>query len=528
MIQKDILRTISGQRKQISLWRALGFACNRTWVCLLFFSSALFVLIEPSQRWTTSESIYLGSITFLAVSLAFCGIFHEKTTALLDSRGGFLVGPIASALSISAIAFSITSGTTPGPLAVGIASIGTGVGSSLVLLDIGRSYRASSTKTCALEVLGATALAALVTVTLYFLPPLPIFFIVLALPFCAELCVRRASAITCTVITEKRSLGEHIPGKLALKFVVAAFILGVATGFMRDSYSYHGTDAFGIDYGTLFMAGTITSVLLLITVIMASRHFSIKLLYKPVIVVCILGFVLAPSLGPETAVPYLLVTIGYTVFEIVIWILFCDMANRFQYTFVQVFGIGRAVTLAIGVMAGSLIARAVSTPMMDNPGFLILASGVAIGFILVSYLYLLTEHDLDEYDSELYGEQSLNRDKRDDAGYTDARGEPSHDKRAHLPQNPPVKKVPLLARCKMVGSYYSLSRREVDVFHLLVLGRTAARIQEELMISAGTVNTHTYHIYQKLDVHSQQELIDLMQASDLDAIEREIARRTAS
>ena len=80
-------------------------------------------------------------------------------------------------------------------------------------------------------------------------------------------------------------------------------------------------------------------------------------------------------------------------------------------------------------------------------------------------------------------------------------------------------KKPLLERCKIIGAYYGLSKREIDVFHLLSLGRSAARIQEELLISAGTVNTHTYHIYTKLDVHSQQQLIDLMQAADLDGQE---------
>ena len=92
------------------------------------------------------------------------------------------------------------------------------------------------------------------------------------------------------------------------------------------------------------------------------------------------------------------------------------------------------------------------------------------------------------------------------------------------PRGNPEKK-PLLERCKIIGAYYGLSKREIDVFHLLSLGRSAARIQEELLISTGTVNTHTYHIYTKLDVHSQQQLIDLMQAANLDAMVKELAKR---
>ena len=45
----------------------------------------------------------------------------------------------------------------------------------------------------------------------------------------------------------------------------------------------------------------------------------------------------------------------------------------------------------------------------------------------------------------------------------------------------------------------------------------AAYIQETLVLSKSTVSTHRQHIYQKLGIHSQQELIDLIQYSqDLD------------
>ncbi len=56
--------------------------------------------------------------------------------------------------------------------------------------------------------------------------------------------------------------------------------------------------------------------------------------------------------------------------------------------------------------------------------------------------------------------------------------------------------------------------------HLFATGRTAARVREELVISAGTVNTHALHIYQKMDVHSRQELIEKVAAADLDAMVR--------
>ena len=46
---------------------------------------------------------------------------------------------------------------------------------------------------------------------------------------------------------------------------------------------------------------------------------------------------------------------------------------------------------------------------------------------------------------------------------------------------------------------------------MLARGRDRTYIQEQLVISRNTVKSHVKHIYTKLDVHSQQDLIDLIQ-----------------
>ena len=65
-------------------------------------------------------------------------------------------------------------------------------------------------------------------------------------------------------------------------------------------------------------------------------------------------------------------------------------------------------------------------------------------------------------------------------------------------------------RCIRIGRQYNLTEREVEVMSLLAKGRNASFIQDALFISYGTVATHRKHVYQKLSVHSQQELMDLI------------------
>ncbi len=58
---------------------------------------------------------------------------------------------------------------------------------------------------------------------------------------------------------------------------------------------------------------------------------------------------------------------------------------------------------------------------------------------------------------------------------------------------------------------YGLTPRESEVIVLLAYGRTLSIIARDLQIAKGTARTHIENIYRKLDVHKQQELIDLVE-----------------
>ncbi len=70
-------------------------------------------------------------------------------------------------------------------------------------------------------------------------------------------------------------------------------------------------------------------------------------------------------------------------------------------------------------------------------------------------------------------------------------------------------------RCEAVANTYLLSRRESEVLYYLARGYKSASIQQQLYISEGTAKTHIRHIYRKLNVHNQQELILLIDEVEL-------------
>ena len=68
--------------------------------------------------------------------------------------------------------------------------------------------------------------------------------------------------------------------------------------------------------------------------------------------------------------------------------------------------------------------------------------------------------------------------------------------------------------CHALAEYFGLTEREESILDLLIQGRSASYIADTLGISFNTVRTHIRHIYEKLGVHSKQELIDKAQRGE--------------
>jgi DNA-binding NarL/FixJ family response regulator len=65
--------------------------------------------------------------------------------------------------------------------------------------------------------------------------------------------------------------------------------------------------------------------------------------------------------------------------------------------------------------------------------------------------------------------------------------------------------------CSALAEQYALTGREGEILFLLARGRTAQHIAASLVVAPTTVKTHQRSIYSKLDVHSQQELLTLIE-----------------
>ena len=95
-------------------------------------------------------------------------------------------------------------------------------------------------------------------------------------------------------------------------------------------------------------------------------------------------------------------------------------------------------------------------------------------------------------------------------------GPVSHGVCEHLPTNKPssLSENPAsgvsTSRYTSLARRYGLTEREALIFKLVAAGRSANYISETLDISFNTVRTHIRHVYEKLGVHSKQELLDIV------------------
>ena len=526
--------------RRSNTWRALAYMLNRTWITTAFFSVVLFQRYAPETMANVANGVYRTSVLALAVALIVFAVLHRPVMTAGEHPAFDYAGAVLCGAGVVLLVPCLTSGQTIAPAMLWGSAALTGTGSALVLLSIGRRFVGIDVRSCTMGILWATVGCAALTLGIMSLPLEAAVAVEVALPFFCVMALHRVPRPGEEDCETHMHLGERISTKMLFKLATCAAVLGILTGITHGLYLGSETAALGKTFQMLNSAVPLVAALVLLGSTAAAREVSIETLYKPTAFVCIVGFALMPLSSTSIALSFSVVSAGYTLFEILVWVILSEVASRFQFTSVQVFGFGRALVLLTGVIAGTLIANML---LSLGVGAQLFSAVAAVAVISITFLrtYVLTSADIAVFGqnlSEEMGEvpagaieaigQGALSDKGSQAQPTSGvAAKRAHGQRAQTTAEPAPQKVPFQRKCAIIGEYYGLTRREVDVFRLIAAGRNSTRIQEELSISAGTVNTHSHHVFQKLDVHSQQEVIDLFQHADLDRMQEELESRAS-
>ena len=182
-----------------------------------------------------------------------------------------------------------------------------------------------------------------------------------------------------------------------------------------------------------------------------------------------------------------LLSCGIAVFEVFNWIVLASLARKNMHAAVSVFAWGFAMN-SIGVIAGANTGRMVNLYLKHDPQVVVVVIAFVVWLLVFYVVAVMRGFSFDDTISDVReAEEAV---QASDVG---AHGED------------------IDRRCDALADAYGLTPREREVLGLLARGRTGVFIQGELVISYNTVKAHIKHIYQKMGVHTHQELIDLVE-----------------
>lgn len=483
--------------------RMVGFTLSKAWVCLAFLSPALLVgeFSQTSLDYLNNVSRAALIVTLLVGGLALNRLFPKAKSA-------WLAGATAPA-AVGTVLVPFSSSFGDGFLFA--ASVLTGVGSGLLLLQWGYVYRVFSAPVVAAEACVVFSASTLVA-------PACVLFPVWTNVILALLCLLGSSAMLSRELSNDEGADEEgAPSdllydkratlRLLAKISVASVALGAVLSVLR-AYCESGYLLGSEEYRmvTLVVPAILAGAIVL-AVLLFSRNLDLAFSYKPVLVLLAVGCFLLPLSGVEKYVPYLFGRTGYVCFTILAWVMLSDLSCRGTLPSFTVFGIGQA-SCSVGLATGSGVAMFANGGFAATMDVAFSISGVLVLVLIVVYAFFLTERDVS---------RAIKRPEPElAAGDEDEGAGPSGMQDSGERVQPSSRED----RCRELARRHGLGERAVEVLVLYAKGRSRSRISQELYIAQGTVSYHLRNIYLSLGVHSRQELLDLIDgaadSSDVD------------
>ncbi len=293
----------------------------------------------------------------------------------------------------------------------------------------------------------------------------------------------------------KFAVGAYI----ALLWLVLTFTKGTASAEL-DARSF--TEAFFWP----FLASAVASFACLVAYIRFARRISLLSVSRVALPLMCAALVIVMVL-PRDAYPaaFAIASVAAMLFDTFLWIHCTNLVRRGVGNPTRVVGSTRAFVQAgaVAVIPFNALARAAGYEAV---------AGVLMCALVVTFVVSLTGLVRDET-ARGGANESDGADKQGALGASDLSGGTGRSGKtaegeAGKPEVPTWGPAAVLDR---LAATHGLSSREREVLELLVRGRDLPYIRDELGISRNTVGTHIRHIYQKLDVHSKQELLSLVE-----------------
>lgn len=464
---------------------------------VVFGPSELLGAMFPAQIPLLAANIiaYILLITLFVVRrFEFKGRSYLWAICVTMSVGSAFIGcwaflgkpPLGSALPIA---------SSPGPTVVAasaylVGSLLAGAASAALCIEMQRVYGSIESESIlfhgAASYLVSIAIVSLLSVlpsqvalVIYALVPLPIAYCLAHTQ--AGLTQRELYGRGRIVDAHKASASEKHPGwsslRLPYKLLATSLLHGLSLGVLAGSSFYQQ------DGGTYLTCATIcyalSAGLILFAAFSAKLSFD-SLIYQVAFPIIALGLYALYAFGGVPAIGTSIQLVGFSFLHLVMWCVCSFLIKSFDTPPTWVIG-----TSTCAFMVGQLVGSATSCLLVQSPG-----GEAAYERLVVTTLLVMLGASL---------LMISNRNLRTGWGLA----KPDN---MHATGRPVLELV-----MHQVATDASLTEREASVLLLLGRGRNRQAISDELQISKETAKTHIQSIYRKVGVHSQQELLSLLE-----------------
>ncbi len=263
------------------------------------------------------------------------------------------------------------------------------------------------------------------------------------------------------------------PWKLVVLVAVFSFAYGLRRAELAPGAGQHSSLSTAVVMGTVFLVAYFFP-----------NRIDVAALCRAPVPLMLCGLLLVPFEGlvGDVASSYL-VSVSYTLMNLMVALLFYDMAKRTGVAVVPLMGALDAMQAF--VLAGSGVSRLVHGAPFLSEGADAVASVLVCVALVVSFLLLFSEREL----SSRWGIEVLHASSLDAGGAEADR---------------------LAARCGELAELYGLTPREDEVLREIARRKDSQSIAQNLLIAPGTLKAHTRHIYEKMGIHTRGELYALL------------------
>lgn len=466
----------------------LGFAAHWAWIWCVFWSSLFYrensLIISVKWDWLLLEPLWTVSLLSNVIALASLLAFAYRRNPLSNIK---ILPPLAAvATAIGTLLISHSSIIFFGFAAQYLYPIGaflTGIGSAAVVVLWGELFTTIGARQTISYSVVALLMGALAYLLITAIPITAAQMVTAVLPLASIFFLlrfkrgipRKEYRMIDTDYKHKRvTLRMKIPFKL----IGISLFFGISFGVMKGFFGVNESDIIELRNSLNILAIVVGSSAIYATMKIFRMDFN-HLTYQIALPLMAAGFVFLPLHSPFNIIGTAIHQVGYQYFYIVLWALWPVLARRGAVPegWLVCWGM---LAIQLGQLLGSMSSASL-VGFIATDFELAMASAVIIFVILLIALFAL-------------GNSSI------DTGWGFIKPIEETDHASDFER-----------ACMQMAQSHGLSPRETEVFLLLAKGHNRAHISADLVVSDETVKSHIKSIYRKMEVHSQQEIITVIE-----------------